>query len=235
MPTRYVSDIARANWGLLAATGVGIGAAAVYVYSRDFVPERDIGAMLIVFYLVAWPTFVGIYLAWTHLLYSSQGPRRLDAAARRESSNQRRWWSVLFGYSGTNATMSGAAAAVALTVVIAQNPSFRADWLFVALGLVTVASSWALMVYSFALEYLRLALAEGEDDDHIDLELEGDPRFSDFLTLAVLLSTMAATVSAKIRSRRAWTLVRVNVLFAFTFNSVIVAMMVSLLFGGLIA
>ena len=46
---------------------------------------------------------------------------------------------------------------------------------------------------------------------------------------------MAATVSATIRSRKAWTLVRVNVLFAFAFNSVIVAMMVSLLFGGLLA
>jgi hypothetical protein len=31
-----------------------------------------------------------------------------------------------------------------------------------------------------------------------------------------------------------WTLVRVNVLFAFTFNTVIVAMTVSLLFGGLL-
>lgn len=56
-----------------------------------------------------------------------------------------------------------------------------------------------------------------------------------YLTLAVLLPTMAATVSAKIRSRKAWTLVRVNVIFAFAFNSVIVAMMVSLLFGGLLA
>jgi hypothetical protein len=41
-------------------------------------------------------------------------------------------------------------------------------------------------------------------------------------------------VSATMRSRRAWALVRVNVLFAFTFNTVIVAMMVSLPFGGLL-
>ncbi len=46
---------------------------------------------------------------------------------------------------------------------------------------------------------------------------------------------MAAAVSATFTSRRAWTLVRVNVLFAFAFDSVIMAMMVSLLLGGLLA
>jgi uncharacterized membrane protein len=65
------------------------------------------------------------------------------------------------------------------------------------------------------------------------MELEGEPPFADYLTLAVLMSATAATVSAQIRSREAWSLVRVHVLLAFTFNSVVVAMMVSLLFGGL--
>lgn len=73
----------------------------------------------------------------------------------------------------------------------------------------------------------RVGVADGR-------ELPGAPRFADYLTLAVLLSTMAATVSARVRSRKAWTLVRINVVFAFAFNSVIVAMMVSLLFGGLV-
>ncbi len=103
--------------------------------------------------------------------------------------------------------------------------------LHVALGLLCVASSWALMVYAFALEFLRVNAAD--DRVHIDLETGDDMLFGDYLTLAVLLSTMAATVSASIRSREAWMLVRTNVLFAFVFNSVIVAMVVSLLLGGL--
>ena len=122
-----------------------------------------------------------------------------------------------------------------LTLIVAQSPVYREDWLYIVLGLATVASSWALMVYSFALEYLRLELAAGDDEPHVVLGVQGSPQFTDFLTFAVLLSTMAATVSADVRSRKAWTLVRVNVLFAFAFNSVIVAMMVSLLFGGLIS
>lgn len=237
MAARYVSDFARANWSFLIASFVGMGGALLYIFTRGMDAPGDVVGMLILFYLVAWPAFVLTYLLWTHLLYSRRGPRRLDAAAKRESTNlRRRWWMKFLGYGGASTwTLTGATAAVFLTIVVAQDPQYRSDWLFVVLGLTTVASSWALMVYSFALEYLRLERADAADESHIELELDGDPRFSDFLTLAVLLSTMAATVSARIRSRRAWALVRVNVLFAFAFNSVIVAMMVSLLFGGLVA
>lgn len=208
----------------------------VFIFTGGDSSTRDIPAVLIVFYLFTWPAFVTMYLVWTHIVYAGQGTRRLNAAARNETVKLRRWWVKVFGYGGASSwTLTGALAAVLLTIVVAQNPTFRGDWVFVVLGLLTVAGSWALMVYSFSLEYLRLAVTNGEDGlSHIEMSVEGEPRFTDYLTLAVLLSTMAATVSATIRSRQAWTLVRVNVIFAFAFNSVIVAMMVSLLFGGLI-
>ena len=120
-------------------------------------------------------------------------------------------------------------------MVIAQNPAYRSDLVYVALGLLCVASSWGLVVYSFALQYLRLETrARDTGIRHIEMGLEDDARFGDYLTLTILLATMAATVSAQIRTREAWVLVRTNVLFAFTFNSVIVAMVVSLLLGTLL-
>jgi hypothetical protein len=65
------------------------------------------------------------------------------------------------GYGGaTNWTLTGALFSVLATIAVAQTPAFREDWLFVALGLLTVAGSWALMVYLFALEYLRLAISD---------------------------------------------------------------------------
>jgi uncharacterized membrane protein len=236
MAVRYVSDLARANWSSAISAVVGIGALLLFVVLRGDALLEDTPTLLIAFYLVAWPAFVATYVLWTHIVYASQGPRRLDAAARREVRDLRRWWVRFFGYGGaTNWALIGALIAVVLTIVVAQSPVFRDDWVFIALGLLTVASSWALMVYSFTLEYLRLSVEPDDGEPHIDLKVEGEPRFTDYLTLAVLVSTMAATVSAEIRSRRAWTLVRVNVLFAFAFNSVIVAMMVSLLFGGLLS
>lgn len=215
---------------------VGLAGVIVYLFTRGGSLLTDPTGVLILYYLVAWPSFVFIYLLWTHIFYSHQGPRRLDAAARRETKTLRSGWLRWLGYGGASTwSLTGAMAAVLLTIIVAQNPAYSDDWVFVVLGLATVAGSWALMVYSFALEYLRLELANEESEPHIVMGVGGEPRFTDFLTLAVLLSTMAATVSAEIRSRRAWTLVRLNVLFAFAFNSVIVAMMVSLLFGGLIS
>lgn len=90
------------------------------------------------------------------------------------------------------------------------------------------------MVYSFALTYMRVDAGSPADTDS-KMIFHGEPptEFADYLTLAVLASTMAATISATIRSRRAWRVIRTNVVLAFVFNSVIIAMMVSLLFGGL--
>lgn len=230
---RYVSDLARANWSSLISGAAGLASAAFFVSTRGGNDELEASTVLIAAYLAAWPAFVAIYLVWTHVVYAQRGPRALAVVARQESRSLRRVWVRIFGYGGaSNWALLGALVAVALTIVVAQNPAFQGDWVFILLGLLTVASSWALMVYSFALEYLRLASVKDEDGALIEVNVEGDPQFTDYLTLAILLSTMAATVSANIRSRRAWTLVRVNVLFAFTFNTVIVAMMVSLLFGG---
>lgn len=228
--TRYVSDNARANWSALAGVAAGLGAVLLAGVDRD-----DPTSFAVVTYLAFWPVFVVVYLVWTHLTYARRGPRALVQSSRRESELGRRWWNRLLDYGGASSwTLSAAVVAVVVTVLIAQDPAFRRDWLYVGVGLLCVACSWALMAYAFALQYLRLDSERRADGTrHVVMELEGDPRFTDYLTLAVLLSAMAATVSAQIRSREAWSLVRAHVLLAFMFNSVVVAMMVSLLFGGL--
>ena len=232
MTGRYVSDLARTNWSSAASSVVGVVAAWLFVVSGD---DPGLGDVLMAFYLAGWPAFVLVYLVWTHVVYSDRDAQSLITAAAQEARSLQRPLARTFGYGGaSNWTLIGALVAVVLTIVVAQNSAFRGNWIFIALGLLTVASSWALMVYSFALEYLRLASVHGDGEAPIEILVDGDPIFADYLTLAVLLSTTAATVSATIRSRRAWTLVRVNVLFAFTFNTVIVAMTVSLLFGGLV-
>jgi uncharacterized membrane protein len=233
--SRYVSDLARSSWSSLISSAVGAGAVVLFLALREEPVMRLPATLWIVFYLAAWPAFVAIYLVWTHLAYAHRRPRALARAARQETRALQGRWSRMASFgAAANWALIGAIVAVALTIVVAQNVVFREEWVFVLLGLLTVAGSWALMVYSFALEYLRLASGNEADEVAIEIHVEGPARFTDYLTFAVLLSTMAATVSATIRSRRAWTLVRINVLFAFTFNTVIVAMMVSLLFGGIL-
>lgn len=233
---RYVSDTARANWSSLISGAVGLGATGAGVLAGTLtLATRDGYFQALVFlYLVTWPLFTALYLVWTHYTYARRGPRVLGAASRRERVLQRRWWVLLLGTGGASSwTLTGAAVSVFITLLVAQTPDYRGSLLYVGLGLLSVASSWALMVYAFALEFLRLNAAD--ERDHIVLETGGDMGFEDYLTLTVLLSTMAATVSARIRTRQAWMLVRTNVLFAFVFNSIIVAMVVSMLLGGLLS
>ncbi|MBX3093958.1 MAG: DUF1345 domain-containing protein [Cryobacterium sp.] len=234
MATRHLSDMARANWSSLMSGLIGVGAALLVAQADGGFAGLPTLSFAIDVYVVAWPAFVAIYLSWTHVAYSRHGPRALGSRARRENEIQRRWWSSLIGYGGASSwTLTAALVAIFVTVVIAQNVGYRSDLLYIGLGLLCVAGSWALMAYSFALQYLRLDAGGAENGTrHIDMGLDGDARFGDYLTLAILLSTMAATVSATIRTREAWFVVRTNVLFAFTFNSVIVAMVVSLLLGG---
>ncbi|WP_426186946.1 DUF1345 domain-containing protein [Microbacterium sp. TWP3-1-2b2] len=232
---RYVSDTARANWSSLVSTSLGAGLVAIASLSGEISIAEPDGHFEagVLFYLTSWPLFAAVYLIWTHAAYTRRGPRALGTTSRRERALKRRWWSLLFGYGGASSwTLTGASITILISLLIAQNPDYRQSLVHVALGLLCVASSWALMVYAFALEFLRVNTAD--DRAHIHLETGDDMLFGDYLTLTVLLSTMAATVSASIRSREAWLLVRTNVLFAFVFNSVIVAMVVSLLLGGLL-
>ncbi|WP_424465343.1 DUF1345 domain-containing protein [Pseudoclavibacter helvolus] len=271
MARRITSDNARANLSALIAIPFAV-AFYLLVARRLGVEVGDVWRYLVSIFIVFWPLFGAVYLVWTHLAYRNADTTALRVASRREHSTRRRWWHKLVGYGGAmDWTTAGAMVAVALTIAIAQDATFRDQTIFVVLGLATVAASWALMVYSFALEYLRLdATPEARADAAPDAEAHPDgaadpdsgapdsgdraaagtrssqraeivfpfpdaPRFGDYLTLAALMSTMAATVSAEITSRRGWRIARSNVVLAFAFNSVIVAMMVSVLFGGLTA
>ncbi|MCR2812126.1 DUF1345 domain-containing protein [Microbacterium sp. zg.Y1090] len=231
--TRYVTDAARANLSSAIAAALGFAFAVATAAMRGDLGVVDPLRLGIDVYLFMWPSFGAVYLVWTHLAYSRHDVATLRWRTQRELQAQRRWWWPLVGFGGASSwTLSAALAAVFITVVIAQTPEYRGSLLYVALGLLCVACSWALMVYAFALQYLRLQVGT-IDADHIRLEVGSPATFGDYLTLSILLSTMAATVSASVRTRQAWMLVRTNVLFAFTFNSVIVAMVVSLLLGGL--
>lgn len=183
--------------------------------------------------VIIYPVYCALYVTWGIMSYVSKDADRLREIGVQEQRASTRWWNRIAGMSGTaNITITAAITAVVVTVIIAQTPEFRGQSAYLVLGLLTVASSWVLVVYSFAQSYMRIAAQDGKETA-IRFPFSEDPQFGDYVTLAVLVSTMAATVSAEFTSRAGWRLVRANVVVAFSFNSVIIAMMVSLLFGGL--
>ncbi|PPH95205.1 hypothetical protein C5C56_17230 [Rathayibacter sp. AY1D1] len=167
--------------------------------------------------------------------FSRLDEQALRSTAEEEARGERRLLSRMLGATGaTGTTLSAAVPAIVVTVAIAQRTESRGEPLSLAAALLAVASSWVLMVLSVAQACLRLE-SRSPRRSQVRFAFEEAPHFSDDATLALLLSTMAATVSAEIRSREGWRLVRANVVIAFAFDSVVIAMTVSLLFGGLAA
>lgn len=215
---------------MLALAG---GAVAVYAVVTGTGLDQ-LQQLVIYTYVVAWPLYVALYVGWTYWAYSRLSPASLQRAGAADNRDDQRPILRFLGITGTtNTTISATVIAVYITVVIAQGKEFRTEPLYIGLILLAVASSWILMAFSFAQSYLRLGAAPGRRA-HFRFSFPGAPRFSDYITLAVTISTMAVAAPAEVTSREAWRVVRTNVVIAFVFNTVIIAMMVSVVFGGLL-
>ncbi|MGO1172894.1 MAG: DUF1345 domain-containing protein [Actinomycetaceae bacterium] len=94
------------------------------------------------------------------------------------------------------------------------------------------AETWtvqgALMAYAYVTRYGHLDVEHGA----LGLDLPAAPRYRDYLTMSVLTSTMTGS-GVRCRTSEAWSAMRTHSILAFAFNTVIVAMTISLLVGGL--
>ncbi|WP_181069266.1 DUF1345 domain-containing protein [Rathayibacter sp. AY1C5] len=201
----------------------------------------DATATLVPVHLLGRPLSTALPVGWSAASSSLLDEQALRSAAEEEARGERRLLPRMLGATGATSTTLSAAVpaivitvAIAVTVAIAQRTEFRSEPPSIAAALLAVASSRVLMVFSVAQACLRLE-SRSPRRSQGRFAFEEAPHFSDDATLALLLSTTVATVSAEIRSREGWRLVRANVVIAFAFDSVIIAMTVSLLFGGLTA
>ena len=183
-------------------------------------------------FLVFWPLFALTYLLWTHAGLRDLDETELIVHSRWATANRRRWWSKRFGMGGAVswATMAAFFAFI-LNIFLVTSGSSASIGISAALGIANVIASWAVLVYSFALEFMRLDLSGGGSpgERQLEFEMEGPREFGDYLTFSVLSSTMTAALPGRAVSRKAWRLVRTNVIVAFAFNSVVVATLVSMI------
>lgn len=175
-------------------------------------------------YLVVWIVNSVANLVLTHLVHRRLEPEQQRAMA--SGANRRpSWWEKLLGVfdAATMGTYTALVAAV-LTLWIAISRQYREDLVVVLLCVVSVAASWALTVQAYAVHYLRL-WASGEE---VDLGVEQPYRYDDFLTLAVQMGTLHGG-DATIRSRPMRRATRTQMVVSLFFNTVVLAMLVSLL------
>ncbi|RAK58561.1 DUF1345 domain-containing protein [Phenylobacterium hankyongense] len=125
--------------------------------------------------------------------------------------------------------------AVGLELSLAKKAADLERTVRVALAFVTVASSWFMIHLMFALHY-----AHGYYDcdavglgDVGGLKFPGDepPDYWDFLHFSVIIGVASQTADVAITSKALRRLSTVHSLFAFAFNTVIVALTINLLAG----
>lgn len=179
--------------------------------------------------MVAWIVFSACYLGMTHAAFHHLPSRALHEVGARQHRPRLTLLDHLKGVvTAEQFTVFAAGLAATFSILIANTGEFRSSAPLIVLGLVTVACAWGLMVTSFALQYMRMHAA-GEP---MDFPLHEDPVFSDYMTLSVLTSTLLGH-NVEFRSSRGWKIQRRHTMLSFAFNTVILAMTISVLFGGL--
>jgi len=218
-----VSDLVRSYLALIAFIPgiIGFTFIAVRVVDRDF----DRTAFLFFSMFSGWVLLCGVYLVLTLVAFNRAGSASLRSWLRATTPMgrwQRIWWGANGG-GGTYWALTGSGLAIIAIIIVAVTPDVRTEPITIGSGVAVVVSSLAIIVVSFAVRYAR------EDAVAGGLEFPGTtaPRFSDYVYLAVQVSTTFGGSDVSITKPGMRRLVSVHSLVSFGFNTVIVALMVS--------
>jgi len=121
------------------------------------------------------------------------------------------------------------AAAVLLLGHGATSSDGWAIWFAVA----AVASSWALMHTGFTIRYAHLYYRDDGDMGGLDFPGNEDPDYLDFAYFSFVIGMTFQTADVSIGDRTIRRLALVHGILAFTFNTLILALAVNLIFGRL--
>lgn len=150
--------------------------------------------------------------------------RRLAVASAPKSRREVRWmrW---FGIDEVSLAFSAALVTVLSTITLLALPDqLRVSGPATAGALAAAASAWVLIVIGYATRYLRLWALRGGLRFAADDE---PPEFSDFVHLSVHQSTGYGAPTARLRAVEARRIATVQSALAWVFNTVIVALLVT--------
>ena len=179
--------------------------------------------------LIGWDVVCVGYVASSLWNMAGRSSDEIRARAARDDQGRATILTVVL--------LAAAAAIVAIVLELSQarQATGLRMGLHVALAFVTVAASWIMVHLIFALHY-----AHGYYDPHESgrgdaegLRFPGgeEPDYWDFLYFSVIIGVAAQTADVSITDKSLRRLNTVHALFAFAFNTVIVALTINLLAG----
>ncbi len=149
--------------------------------------------------------------------------RWLRATAPRTRSA--RMLQMLGGGGSVSWAVTGSVVSVAAVLLLSIVPRFREQPLIVGTGIAVVVSSMAMTIAAYAVRYARMNATGGG----ISFPASETPRFPDFVYLAVQVATTFSSSDVALETTTIRRAVTSNSLISFAFNTVIVALLVSII------
>lgn len=198
-------------------------------------PSTDRAAFMLFACVVTWTLLALGHTLLTWYTYRDLRGEQFEQAVcadpgwqdreRRSTSRLIRW---TIGYGPSSWSVSVSALALVVVLAMVMRPALREIPLALSLSLVMVAVSWLNVLVTYATHYARVHVTDG------GLGFPGEPAegMRDYIYFAASVMTTFASSDVEVRTRQLRWLVMGHGVLAFVFNSVIVAMFLSLLLGA---
>ncbi|MCS5731607.1 DUF1345 domain-containing protein [Herbiconiux moechotypicola] len=220
----FAHDIPRSLVAMVPAVVVGFGLQLVALGLFDVGVSELSAAGVLLF----WGAYCVSVIVITLVVFGRVGSTELARRLRRTAPPAKRWQRVLaasFGAGAISWAVTGSSFAILAVIYLALNPQVSSSPLVTWSAVAAVAGSWAVTMVSFAVHIAR------HDELHGGAEFPGEtrPLFGDYLYLAAQIGTTFGGSDVDLTSRPMRRVVMSYSIIAFTFNTVIVALLVSVL------
>ncbi len=179
--------------------------------------------------VAGWDVFCGVFIATALMMMRECDFTKIKARAESQDEGQH----VILGLAIVAAVASVAAIAAELT--LAKGEHGLAQTMRVAAAFLTVGASWFFVQLVFALHYAHefYGQDDGADAHRGGLAFPGEesPDYWDFLHFAAIIGVAAQTADVAFTSRNLRRTGTVHGIFAFFFNTVVLALTINLLAG----
>jgi uncharacterized membrane protein len=174
--------------------------------------------------LVAWDCATGLYLILAAVMMSRSNMHRIRYRVALQDEKQ----FLILGLTIITAIIS-------LGGTVAQMAAAKSDkghsgWQHIALASLTVLFSWTFAHTIFAIHYAHEYFAGPEDDLAEGLDFPGNepPDYWDFVYYSFIIGTACATADVNITSKNIRRITTLHCVFAFFFNTTILALTVNI-------
>lgn len=220
----FASDVPRGLISMVPAVILTFAGQFVLILVMEIDLLQLTAASVLLFWAVYCVSAIVVTLTVFGRVDADELSRRMRATAPPTGRLRHILWASMGG-GAVSWAITGSSFAILAVIYMALNPRVAASPAVTWCAVAAVAGSWAVTMLSYAVRIARENVLRG------GAEFPGDeaPRFSDYLYLAAQLGTTFGGSDVSFTKRSMRRIVTGDSIISFTFNTVIVALLVSVL------